>query len=186
MAGRAGTGQSYGFRFLQYYAVRTEGHPASVISSVRGVLRQIDEQAALYNVAPMEQLVSNSISRPRLYAVLVAVFGGAALALAAVGIYDVVSYALTQRMREIGIRVALGASRSDVLGLVLRQSILLTTAGLVLGLSGAAALTGYLEGMLYGLKPLDPLTFLAVSLIFGLVANLASYVPARRALKVVR
>lgn len=173
-----------GFAILQYYAVRTDGDPASVISHVRGVLRQLDSQAAPYNIAPMEQLVSNSISRPRLYAVLVGLFGGVALALAAIGIYGTMAYSVTRRRREIGIRMALGAQRSEVMRVVLGHGMVLTGIGIALGLAGAAAVTRYLDGMLFGLTPLDPTTLIAVSLIFAGVAMAAAYIPARRATKV--
>jgi predicted permease len=168
----------------QYFAVRTHGAPGSVVADVRGVIRQVDARAGLFNIATMEQLVSNSVSRPRMYAVLLGVFAGVAMMLAAVGIYGVVTYAVAQRTREIGIRVALGAQHSEVVHLVLRRGLALTAAGMVLGLMGAAAVTRYLVGMLFDLTPLDATTFLMVSLMFALVATLASYVPARRATKV--
>lgn len=104
--------------------------------------------------------------------------------LAAAGIYGVMAYSVAQRTREIGIRMALGARRAEVMGLVLRQSIVLTAVGISLGLAGAAAVTRYLEGMLFGLTPLDLTTFIAVSVIFALVAAGAAYVPARRATKI--
>ena len=167
-----------------YYAVRTDGDPISVASSIRGVVRQLDPHAIMDNVATMEQLVSNSTSRARLYAVLLGLFAGVAVALAAIGIYGVMTYSVAQRTREIGIRMALGAERSDVMGLLLGQSIPLIAVGLVLGLLGAAAVTRYLQGLLFGLTPLDPTTFVAVALLFALVAAFASYVPTRRATKV--
>ena len=135
-------------------------------------------------VATMEQLVSNSISRPRLYAVLLGMFAGVAVTLAAVGIYGVLAYAVTQRTREIGIRMALGAERWNVMGLVMGQSAALIALGIALGLAGAAAVTRYLDTMLFGLTPRDPATFIAVSLTLAAVATLASYVPARRATRV--
>jgi putative ABC transport system permease protein len=167
-----------------YYAVRTDREPTSLVSSVGSIVRQLDAQATLDNVATMEQLVSNSISRPRMYAVLLGIFAGVAAGLAAIGIYGVMAYSVTQRAREFGIRMALGAERSDVMKLVLGQSLVLTAVGIVLGLAGAAAVTRYLQGMLFGLTPLDPTTFIAVSLMFGLIATLAAYVPARRATRV--
>jgi len=129
-------------------------------------------------------LVSNSISRPRLYAVLLGIFAGVAVTLAAVGIYGVLAYAVTQRTREIGIRMALGAERSNVMGLVMGQSASLVALGIALGLAGAAAVTRYLDTMLFGLTPRDPATLITVSLTLAAVATLASYVPARRATKV--
>ncbi|MGH9314580.1 MAG: FtsX-like permease family protein [Vicinamibacterales bacterium] len=119
-----------------------------------------------------------------MYAILIGIFAALAVALAAIGIYGVLAYSVTQRTREIGIRMALGARRSEVMGLVLGQSLVLTAAGIALGLAAAAVVTRYLDRMLFGLTPLDPATFVAVSLMFGLVATLASYLPARRATKV--
>jgi putative ABC transport system permease protein len=168
----------------RYFSLRTDRNPVSFASSVRGIARQLDDQAMVENVAPMENLVSNSIARPRLYAALMGVFAGLAMALAAIGIYGVMAYAITQRTREIGIRMALGARRSEILGLVLGQSSALVGAGIALGLGGAAAVTRYLEGLLFGLTPLDGPTFIGVALVFAAVATLAAFVPARRAAKV--
>jgi predicted permease len=167
-----------------YFAVRTTAEPLSVTSSFRGVVRQLEPQATVDNIATMEQLVSNSMSRPRLYAVLLGIFAGVAVALTVIGIYGVMAFSVAQRIREIGIRMALGAQRSDVLRLVLSQSLVLTAVGIVLGIGGALGATRYLDKMLFGLTPFDPTTFIAVSLMFGLVATLAAFVPARRATKV--
>jgi putative ABC transport system permease protein len=109
------------------------------------------------------------------------VFAGVAGILAAIGIYGVLAYAVVQHTQEIGIRMALGAQRSQVVGLVLRKGVLLTIVGIVLGLAGAAAGSRLLQGMLFGIDPIDVSTFCSVSLLFGLVAMLACYVPARRA-----
>jgi putative ABC transport system permease protein len=132
----------------------------------------------------MSQLVSNSIARPRLYAMLLGIFAAVAVVLAAVGIYGVMAYSVTQRTREIGIRLALGATRADVISLVLGQSLALTAVGIVLGLAGAAGMTRYLSGLLFGLTPLDPTTFIGVALVFGAIATLSAFVPARRATRV--
>ena len=113
--------------------------------------------------------------------VLVGIFGAVALLLAVCGIYAVVAYGVVQRTQEIGIRMALGARRSSVLGLVMRQSTILTVIGLVLGVGAAASLTGYLKSLLFEITPLDATTFLAVPAIFALIAAVASYIPARRA-----
>lgn len=168
----------------QYFAVRTQGDPISIVSQVRSVARRLDAQAGLYNVATLEQLVSNSMSRPRLYAVLLGIFAGVSLTLAAIGIYGIMAYTVLRRTREIGIRIALGAQRAEVLSLVLRQSIWLTAVGVFLGCLGAAMVTRYLKGMLFGLEPLDPSTVIAVALFFVSVAALASYAPAYRATKI--
>jgi putative ABC transport system permease protein len=164
-----------------YYAVRTSADADSILPSVRAIVRQMDAQAALFYVAPMEQLVASTISRPRLYATLLAVFSTVGLGLAVIGIYGVMTYSVAQRTREIGIRVALGARQTQVISLVLGQSALLTLIGIVLGLAGAAMLSQYLEGLLYGVTPLDPATFAAATVLFALAALVAAYGPVRRA-----
>ena len=167
-----------------YFVVRMHGERASIVSNALAIARQLDPDAGLYNVATMEEIVSNSITLPRMYASLLGLFAAIAVALAAIGIYGLMAYSVTQRTREIGIRMALGAQRRAVLGLVLGQSALLTGVGITLGLAGAAATTRYLRGLLFGLTPLDSSTFIIVALVFGGVATLAAYVPARRATKV--
>src|SRR4029453_10383360 len=147
-------------------------------SSLRSIVRDLDPAATLDNVATMDQIVSNAMSRPRLYAVLLGMFAAVAMILAAIGIYGVLSYVVAHRTREIGVRMALGAQWFQVVALVLRQTAALTVAGVAAGLVGAAALSRYLEGLLFGLTPLDLPTFLAVSVIFAGVATLASYLPA--------
>jgi putative ABC transport system permease protein len=168
----------------QYYAVRTQGDPFSVVPAIRNALNAIDPQAGLYNVASLEQLVSNSMSRPRLYTVLLGIFAGVSVTLAGIGIYGLTAYSVVRRTREIGIRMALGAPRSQVLGLVLRQSMGLAVVGIGLGCAGATTMTRFLEGMLFAIKPFDGATLLSVILLFLLVAGLATYAPARRATKV--
>jgi putative ABC transport system permease protein len=168
-----------------YFVVRTLATPSELAPTIRSVVRQIDPQAGVdLNIASMADIVSASVARPRFYALLLGTFAGVALALAAVGIYGVMAYAVAQRTREIGIRAALGARSADIIGLFLRRSVAITAIGIVLGLAGAAAVTRSLEGMLFGLTPFDASTFIAVALIFAMVATLASYLPARRATKV--
>jgi ABC-type antimicrobial peptide transport system permease subunit len=167
-----------------YYAIRGGADVQALVPHVRNLVHGLDAEAGLYNVATMEQLVSNSLSRPRMYATLLGMFAGVAVVLSAVGIYGVIAYAVAQRTREIGIRMALGAARTDVVRLVLGQSLTWTAIGIALGLGGAAAMTRYLDGLLYGLTPLDASTFVVASLTFLLIAFVASYVPARRATRV--
>ena len=119
-----------------------------------------------------------------MYAVLVGLFAAVAVSLAAIGLYGVMAYTVTQRAREIGIRMALGADRTRVLGMVLKRSAALTTLGLIAGLAAASITTRYLAGMLFGLTPLDPTTYALASLMFGAIATIASYVPAHHATKV--
>jgi predicted permease len=164
-----------------YYAIRTAGDPAVAFGHVRDIVRQLDPRASLENVATMDQIISNRMTRPRMYAVLLGVFAAIAVALAAAGIYAVMAYAVAQRTREIGIRMALGAGSRAVLGLVMGQSALLSVAGVIIGLAGAMWTTRYLQGLLFGLTPLDPATFAVVALLFLAVATAAAYLPARRA-----
>ena len=166
------------------FAIRTRGNPAAAAPIVSRIVRAVDSSVGIDAMIPMERLVASSVARPRFYAVLLGVFAGVAGVLAAIGIYGVLAYAVVQRTREIGIRMALGAPRAKVLLLVLRGGALLATAGIVLGLAGAAAMTRWLQSMLFGVAPLDPATFAAVALTFGAVAALASYLPARRATNV--
>jgi predicted permease len=164
-----------------YFAVRTAADPESLVPQVHAIVRQLDPDAVVFYVAPMDRLVASTISRPRLYASLFAVFALVGLGLALIGIYGVMAYAVTQGTREIGIRMALGAQRREVLTLVLRQAVVMTIVGLAVGLGGAAMFSRYLDGILFGIEPLDPATFAGVALLFAIVAAMASYVPARRA-----
>ena len=167
-----------------YYAIRTGADLPTVIAAARDIVREREPQASIDNIATMDQIVSNSMARPRMYAVLLGIFAAVAVGLAAAGIYGVMAYTVAERTREIGIRTALGAQRGDVLRLVLGQSTTLTIAGLAIGIAGALALTRYLEGLLFGLAPLDAVTFVAVPALFAAVATLAAYIPARRAARV--
>jgi putative ABC transport system permease protein len=164
-----------------FIAVRTNGTPAAPLSTVLDIARDLDPLATVDNVATMEQLLSNAISRPRFYAVWLGIFATMAVALAVIGLYGLMSYTVAQRTPEIGIRVALGAQRHQVMRLVLGDSMVTTAVGVACGLAGAAALTRYLEGMLFALTPIDPVTFTVVTVLFTTVALLASYVPARHA-----
>jgi len=166
------------------FAVRTGSHPAAAAPAVIKSVRAVDPGVGIDAMIPMHRLVASSVAGPRFYAVLLGVFAGVAGMLAAIGIYGVLAYAVVERTQEIGIRMALGAQRRNVLALMLRQGALLTTIGIVLGLAGAAGATRLLQSMLFGIVPLDPMTFFLVSLMFGAVATLAAYVPARRATKV--
>jgi putative ABC transport system permease protein len=167
-----------------YYAIRTSGDPMAAVPQIRGAIREIDPQAALFNTAPMEELVATTTSRPRMYAVLLGIFAAVGVGLAVIGIYGLMAYSVAQRTREIGVRTALGASRRSVLGLVLRQSLVLTGVGILIGLAGAGALSRYLESLLFGVTPADVSTYAAVAALFAAVAAGAALVPAHRATKI--
>ena len=165
-------------------AVRTSSDPLSVVGAVRREVKGLEPMLALGNIATMTAVRDNSLAASRFNALLLAIFAVVALVLAAVGIYGVMAYSVTQRTREIGIRLALGAERRDVINLVLGQGLRLTLIGVVAGLVGAIAATRALTGLLYGVSTTDPATFIGISLFIGAVALVACYVPARRATRV--
>jgi putative ABC transport system permease protein len=167
-----------------YFAVRVDGAPLNYVSSVRDAVRQVDSSGVLDNVATMQQIVSNSLSRPRLFAVLAAAFAIVAALLAAIGVYGVTAYSVTQRTRELAVRLALGAPPSELLLMVIRQGVAWTIVGLFLGVAGSVALSRYLQGVLFGITPVDPVTFAVVSAMFLGVAVLATFIPARRIARV--
>jgi putative ABC transport system permease protein len=162
-------------------AVRTSLDPAGVTSAIREQVFAVDRDLPLYNIATMDQLVSTSVAQPRLNLSLLVAFAALALILAAVGVYGVMAYAVTQRTHEIGIRMALGALPADVLCQVLVEGGRLAAFGVALGLVAALALTRLMSTLLFGVKPTDPVTFGAVAAVLVFVALAACYVPARRA-----
>ena len=165
-------------------AVRTHGDPAALTSAVRRAVAELDPSAVVSGVGTAGQLVADSVASRRLNLQLLAIFAGLALVLASVGIYGVMSYAVNLRRHEIGVRIAMGAARIDIIRLVIGKALLLGALGVVLGCAGAAALTRLMSGMLYGVAPTDPATFAGVALALLIVAIAASYVPARRATRV--
>jgi putative ABC transport system permease protein len=171
------------FGFMSF-VVRTDGDPARLMPTMRTLIARVDSNLGIDAMVPMEQLVASSLTRQRFYAAVMGVFAAIAVLLSAVGMYGVLAYAVAQRTREFGVRTALGATSRDVLALVLRQGLLLTSIGIGIGLAGAIALTRYIEGMLFDVKPLDPLTYVAVVALFAAVTSIASFVPARRATKI--
>jgi putative ABC transport system permease protein len=166
------------------FALRTSSDPAAAIPVVREVLTSIDRNIGIDAILPLSRLVTSALARQRFYAVVLGIFAAVAAALAAIGIYGVLAYAVVQRTQEIGVRIALGARRSQVLSLVLRKGLILTIAGVLLGVGAAAAASRALQGLLFGITPLDKTTFAVVSLVFVWIATFASYLPARRATKV--
>ena len=147
---------------------------------MRAAVRELDPEAVIDDVATMQQVVSNALSRPRLFAALTAAFAVAGAFLAAIGVYGVTAYAVTHRTRELAIRLALGARPRALLLLIVRHVVAWTLVGLSLGVAGSIALSRYLQGVLFGITPLDPTTFAAVCALFLSVAVLAALIPARR------
>jgi putative ABC transport system permease protein len=163
------------------FAIRTSGDPAALIPGVRETIRSVDPNIGIDAIAPMTDLEATAVARERFYAVMFAVFAAVAALLAAIGVYSVLAYAVTQRTQEIGVRMALGARRAEVMTLILRRGLALTATGVAAGLIGAAAGARYLQSMLFGIEPLDISTFAVVAAAFTAIAAAASYVPARRA-----
>jgi len=165
-------------------ALRTVSDPTSLANAARAAVLQADPDQPVSEVRTMEQIVSGFVSQPRFRAVLLGLFAGLALILAAVGVYSVVSYVVAQRTHEIGVRIAIGAGQGDVLKLVVGQCMLLVLVGVTTGVAAALGLTRLLASWLYEVRSTDPATFVGVSLLLVLTAFLASYIPARRATKV--
>jgi putative ABC transport system permease protein len=164
--------------------VRTNGDPPNFVAAVRNEVQAIDKDQPISNIHTMDELLARTVSQPRFNLLLLAIFAGVALSLAAVGIYGVMSYLVTQRMQEIGIRMALGAQARDVLRLIIGQGMRLALLGVSIGLASALALTRLLKALLFGVSTTDPLTFVVIGLALTLVALLACWIPAWRATKI--
>jgi ABC-type antimicrobial peptide transport system permease subunit len=164
------------------FFVRTEQDPMLIATSVMGIVQSMEPDAPV-EVRTLDDVVGGTIARPRAVAVLLGVFALVALALAAVGVYGVMAYSVRQRTQEIGVRMALGATASSVLRLVLGQALRLVSIGVAVGLVAAAVLTRLLERLLFEVEPLDPWTFAVTALVLLGVATVASYVPARRGMR---
>jgi putative ABC transport system permease protein len=165
-------------------AVRTANHPTSLLSAVRGEIRALDKDLPAFDIKTMTEIVSASLAQKRFAMLLLCIFALVALILAAVGIYGVISYSVTERTHEIGIRMALGAAKRDVLKLVVGQAALLALAGVGCGLVASCLLTRLMESLLFGVSTTDPLIFVLVAALLTSVALVASYIPARRAMRV--
>ena len=165
-------------------ALRSDSPSPALAEQVIGAIRSVERQLPVYAVATMEEQIEKALGQRRFGAVLFGIFAVLGLVLAAVGLYGVMSYSVNQRVREIGVRMALGAHSADVLRLVVLRGLALTLFGLTLGLAGALALTRLLGGLLYEVEPDDPVTFVTIAVVLTAVAFLASYLPARRATRV--
>jgi putative ABC transport system permease protein len=164
-----------------HVAVRTPVDPTALATALRGTIASLDPQLAVSDVKTMEANVQESLSPQRFNLFLLGLFAALAVFLAAVGVYGVLSYSVTQRTREIGVRVAMGAQRGNILGMTIREGMKLTFAGAAIGLVGALLLTRLMAGLLYGITARDPLTFAGVIVVMLLVSLAACYIPARRA-----
>ncbi len=177
-------GPGWNLRSGMYFILRTSGNPMSLAPAVRQAVADVDRNRPATNFRTVEQYLDQQVQYVRLYVLLLAIFGAVAAILAAIGIYGVMSYAVAERTREIGIRMALGAGASDVLTLVGRQALSLVLIGLALGLAGSFALTRLLRSALYEVTATDPSTYIAVSLFLIAVAFIAGFIPTRRAVRV--
>jgi putative ABC transport system permease protein len=164
--------------------VRTDGDPRVLAGAIRAQIASVDRDVPVIGVQTLDEVLSTSRAQPRAMMVLLAVFAGCAFVLAVVGLYGVISYSVTQRTREMGVRIALGASRASVIGLVVRHGLLLAAVGITAGIAVSFAATRLMASMMYGVSTTDPLTFVVSPLVFLLFAALASAIPAMRATRV--
>jgi putative ABC transport system permease protein len=164
--------------------IRTDGEPTAIAPAVQREIRSLDPNQPVSDVRSMNQVMSEWVSRSRFNTLLLGLFAGLATLLSAVGIFGVMNYSVALRTRELGLRLAIGAQPRQVLLLVLRQGLLLTVFGVVIGLGAAFALTRLLSGLLFGVAAVDVSTFTTISLLLILVSLLACYLPARRAMRI--
>jgi ABC-type antimicrobial peptide transport system permease subunit len=163
--------------------IRTAVDAASLIPAVRSQVAQMDKNLPLFDVHTLDNVVTQSAAQQRFQALLLSCFAGMALLLSAIGLYGLLSYLVVQRTLEIGVRIALGARRSDVMRMILGRGLMLAVVGLVIGIVASVALTRFVRGMLFGVQPLDVLTFITVAAVLLLVSLAASTAPAYRAAK---
>jgi len=177
-------GAGYGVRAGMFFVLRTIGKPMAMATTVRQAVAEVDPNRPVANIRSVEEYLDQQVQYVRIYVLLLGIFGAIAAGLAAIGIYGVMAYAVAERTREIGIRIALGASAQDIFRAVAFQAVILVSIGLLLGLAGSLALTRYLKSALYEVTATDPATFVAVSLLLTLVAAIACLIPTRRAVSV--
>ena len=168
----------------QILFVRTAGNPADLAASIRGVVASIDRNQPVANIKTLGDVIADTVAPRKFNMMLFTLFAVIAMLLAALGIYGVMAYSVAERTHEVGIRMALGAQKSDVLGLIIRKGMSITLIGIAVGLAIAFALTRLMATLLFGVTPTDAMTFAAVSAFVMLVALFACYIPARRATKV--
>jgi putative ABC transport system permease protein len=171
-------------RYAMTMVMRTTGDPNVLSAAVRKEVQMLDKELPAFNFSTLDQYLNASVAEPKFNTLLLGLFAGLALLLTAIGLYGVVSYSVTQRIHELGIRMALGASARDVLRLVIKQGMGLALLGIAIGMGGALALTRLMKKLLYGVSPTDPLTFVLLAVVVLLVALLACWIPARRASRV--
>jgi putative ABC transport system permease protein len=167
-----------------YLMARASGDPASLAAAIRGQVSAIDKDQPVTAIRTLNEVIASTTAPRRFNTLLLAIFAAVALTLAAVGIYSVISYSVTQRTQEVGVRMALGARPGDVIRLILKQGLAMTIIGVAAGNLGAIAAARVMSGLLYGVTATDPATFVAISLLLAIVAMLACYLPARRAARV--
>jgi len=163
---------------------RTTVNPTTMVPAIERIVRSVDADAPITHIETVDQIIAESSAQPRFQTVLLGSFGVLGLLLAIIGIYGVISYSVVQRTHEIGVRMALGAGRGDVLRMILGEGLLLASIGIAIGVAGALALTRFLRSMLFEIKPTDPATFIGVAALLVVVALAACYIPARRAMRV--
>jgi len=171
---------SFGFEII----AQTSGNPMPLVSAIVRVVRSVAQDAPITNIQTVDQILANSAAEPKFYTALVGSFGVLGLLLAIIGVYGVISYSVVQQTHEIGVRMALGAQRRDVLHMILREGMLLAITGIAIGVGGALGLTRVLRSMLFEIEPTDPATFASVAIFLTIAALAACYIPARRAVKV--
>ncbi len=167
-----------------YLVIRTAGDPTALLPSVRSAVAELDRGLAVSNPRPMDEIVGRSLAQDRFVAALLSGFAGLALLLAAVGLYGVVAYSVNRRMRELGVRIAVGAAERDIRRLIIGGSMGLVAIGVAIGVVAAALLTRFLESLLFGVPATDPVTYLLVAVLLAAVALLASAMPAERAARI--